>query len=246
VVSPEDAGCPSRGCEALSAPPRNVVAAPALTSTTERARRHAFIRRGGTARSTRTTGPSRSSQIRSSGKRIVNVCTDRQPGMCSPPARQASPAARARACAPRASAPRRRAATPGPTRGAGEGVEPAGSDSGVSRCRTRRAAAAAGAAAPAAGCGSGARLDRTGVRRGGGALCLRAPRSLRRRFARRALRGVVDRALLAPAAVVRRSCSQACALGGWPSRRRMGRRRRRGGGSASPPVCPAVGRGRTA
>ena len=58
-------------------------AAPAFASTTERARRHSFIRFGGTARSTRTGAPSLPSQIRSSGKRIVNVCTERQRGMCS-------------------------------------------------------------------------------------------------------------------------------------------------------------------
>ena len=45
--------------------------------------RQFFIRRGGTFGSTRTTWPALSSQIRSSGKRIVNVCTERQRGMCS-------------------------------------------------------------------------------------------------------------------------------------------------------------------
>ena len=58
-------------------------AVPALASTTERALRHIFSLRGGTAGSTRTTWPCLSSQIRSSGKRIVNVCTERQRGMCS-------------------------------------------------------------------------------------------------------------------------------------------------------------------
>ena len=41
------------------------------------------IRFGGTARSTRTGAPSLPSQIRSSGKRIVNVWTERQRGICS-------------------------------------------------------------------------------------------------------------------------------------------------------------------
>ena len=42
-----------------------------------------FIRRGGTFRSIRTTCPRLSSQIRSSGKRIVNVWIERHAGMCS-------------------------------------------------------------------------------------------------------------------------------------------------------------------
>ena len=56
---------------------------PALHSTTDRARTQVRSRRGGTFSSTRTTEPSRASQIRSSGKRIVNVCTDQRFGMCS-------------------------------------------------------------------------------------------------------------------------------------------------------------------
>ena len=54
-----------------------------VASTTERARTQVRSRRGGTFSSTRTTAPSRASQIRSSGKRIVNVCTDQHFGMCS-------------------------------------------------------------------------------------------------------------------------------------------------------------------
>jgi NADH dehydrogenase FAD-containing subunit len=55
----------------------------AATSSTERAPRHARSRRGGTARSTRTTLPAPSSHTRSSGKRMPNVCTQRQRGRCS-------------------------------------------------------------------------------------------------------------------------------------------------------------------
>ena len=46
---------------------------PAFASTTDRALKQNFRRRGGTAGSTRTTWPSLPSQIRSSGKRIVKV-----------------------------------------------------------------------------------------------------------------------------------------------------------------------------
>ena len=60
-----------------------VVGGAGVASTTERARGTASCRFGGTSRSTRTGRPSRPSQMRSSGKRIVNVCTQRQRGMCS-------------------------------------------------------------------------------------------------------------------------------------------------------------------
>src|SRR4051794_2740368 len=50
---------------------------------TERARKQFLSRRGGTPGSLRTTCPALSSQIRSSGKRIVNVCTERQRGIWS-------------------------------------------------------------------------------------------------------------------------------------------------------------------
>jgi ribosomal protein L11 methyltransferase len=62
---------------------RNSSAVPALASTTERARRQSLSRFGATARSTRTGRPSFPSQIRSSGNRIVNVCTERQRGRWS-------------------------------------------------------------------------------------------------------------------------------------------------------------------
>ena len=61
---------------------RNASALPALASTTERARRHDLSRRGGTSRSTRTGRPSLPSQIRSSGKRMLKVWTERQRGRC--------------------------------------------------------------------------------------------------------------------------------------------------------------------
>ena len=68
----------------------------------------------GTARSTRTTPPSRSSQIRSSAKRIVNVWTDRQRRRSARSAGRASspPRPRPRARSPRASWTHRPAAEP--------------------------------------------------------------------------------------------------------------------------------------
>ena len=53
----------------------NASAWPATVSTTDLARRQSRIRRGPTSRSTRATLPSLRSQIRSSAKRIPNVCT---------------------------------------------------------------------------------------------------------------------------------------------------------------------------
>ena len=70
------------------------------TSSTDRARRQVLRRRGGTARSTRTTAPSPSSQCRSSAKRIPNVCTERVRGSRRPSAggsrRKARPIRRSR------------------------------------------------------------------------------------------------------------------------------------------------------
>ena len=56
----------------------------ALTALVQSGHLHAVRgRRGGTFGLIRTTCPALSSQIRSSGKRIVNVWTERQRGMCS-------------------------------------------------------------------------------------------------------------------------------------------------------------------
>src|SRR4051794_24384716 len=99
---------------------RKSSARPAGVSTTARARRHVFSRRGGMERSTRTARPSAPSQTRSSGKRIVNVWMLRQRGRCSATpsgiasrrARPLSRAARERASATRRPPLRSRAGSP--------------------------------------------------------------------------------------------------------------------------------------
>ena len=123
---------------------RNRSAVPPRVSTTERADRQFFIRRGGTFASTRTTCPALSSQIRSSGNRIVNVCTERQRGMCSA-GRLRHRVELGQPLHPRG--PRVRLGDPQPARKitSGQTVEArarARSGPCLSRCRTRRHCAA--------------------------------------------------------------------------------------------------------
>ena len=142
--------CCSTAAEAPAATKRSAV--PALASTTERASEQNFSLRGGTAGSTRTTEPSLASQIRSSGKRIVNVCTERQRGMCSASrsgstssfARPFMRAARLFASATRRPSPRSR---PGRPSSRGQ----ASADAELAAATAASATAAASAAAGEAG-----------------------------------------------------------------------------------------------